>query len=185
MMGVKNHLAILTLTLCGAPFTAGLNAQGTKPAAPELSSQQQMAELLREKENRTPAQQKIDSQLVYAIKAARREPLGPNVPSLATDIQTDAKGRTIVDITARDLKQVAAALEGLPDAVALDASGHNLRVRARLEQLETIAAWPEVVFVNPAQDARLQQVEAGIAPPPPRARKSRRGRRKPPSATHL
>src|SRR6266850_1434884 len=51
----------------------------------DQSAWQQIQALLEEKEARTPAQQKIDSQLLYSIKMRRGESIAKNVRSLSVD----------------------------------------------------------------------------------------------------
>src|SRR5882672_3003046 len=50
----------------------------------------QIDALLQEKASRTPAQQKLDSQLVYAVKMARGEAIAAGVSQLQVKIATDA-----------------------------------------------------------------------------------------------
>ena len=65
------------------------------------SAAQQIQALLAEKESRTPAQQKLDSQLVYAIKFRRGDSLRAVVQTLETGIEVDSQDRVVVDITAK------------------------------------------------------------------------------------
>src|SRR6267378_8316564 len=63
------------------------------------SAMQQIEALIEEKESRTPAQRKINSQLLYAEKMARGEAIARNVQTLAVNVPTDSDGRLVVDIT--------------------------------------------------------------------------------------
>src|SRR5436190_9971580 len=58
-----------------------LAAAGLPAAEQELSLavRQQITALLQEKATRTPAQLKLDSQLIYAMKMRRGEPVAPGV----------------------------------------------------------------------------------------------------------
>jgi hypothetical protein len=74
-------LAIAGLTACAA------HAQ---PPGPPRS----------EKETRTVAQQKIDSQVLYEIYRRRGIAKEKGVPDAKTDVKVDAQGRALVDVRA-------------------------------------------------------------------------------------
>src|SRR6185503_9369715 len=77
----------VTLFVLGA---AGMSAaeQGLS-----LAVRQQITALLQEKDARTPAQMKLDSQLIYATKMSRGEAIAPGVPTLRLHFAPDANGR--------------------------------------------------------------------------------------------
>lgn len=182
----SNPLAV-ALTLC--VMTLGQNPKAVKPP-PATPGQRQTAGLQREKETRTPAQQKMDSQLVYALKRERGESAAA-LDGLEINVQLDSERRTVVDITVRDAQKVGVALERLGQqknqtpVEVLNATGNSIRARVKLDQLETIAGWPEVVFINPAQEAH-RQTAAPAQPSPPQAKKrTRHSRRKPSSPVQM
>src|SRR5262249_40680056 len=81
-----------------AQLRAEQAGQGSPLAA---EAQQQIAALLADKRNRMPAQQKIDSNLLWRIKQMRREPIATTiVRSLRTQVALDRAGLTTVDISA-------------------------------------------------------------------------------------
>src|SRR5262249_4300429 len=102
--------------------------------SPEVIAQIDAIE--REKEARTPAERKVDSQLLYALRAAQGLAAVNGVPSLQTDIPTDTTGRVVVDITT----QAAAALQGdvaarggaVPSAIAAAPASATSSVRASI-----------------------------------------------------
>src|SRR5213593_691188 len=61
---------------------------------------EQIQALEDEKEARTPAQQKIDSQLLYAMKLRRAQPIASGVSSLQVDVGETEQGHVVVDISA-------------------------------------------------------------------------------------
>src|SRR5258708_7582110 len=62
---------------------------------------QQIQALQAEKASFTPAQQKMDSQLVFALKLSRNQPIaGGAVPNLRIGAKADTDGSIKVDITA-------------------------------------------------------------------------------------
>ena len=64
------------------------------------SALKQIGALEAEKTKRTPVQQKIDSQLLYADKMRRGEPIAEGVPTLRVNLDKDDQGRILVDIKA-------------------------------------------------------------------------------------
>src|SRR5437899_11396546 len=71
-------------------------------AVPGISDNalQQISALEAEKAARTLAQQKMDSQLIYALKQSRNEPFASGVINLQFLPVPDANGRLRIDITA-------------------------------------------------------------------------------------
>ncbi len=137
----------------GRGSQAAASAQSTNDLSE--SALQQIQALVDEKQSRTPAQQKMDSQLIYALRQNRGMAVANGVQSLRTRVVIDAKSRTVVDISTRDahLAQKIAAKK-LQDmgAEVINAVGGNIRANVAIESLETIAAFPEVRFVMPPQD---------------------------------
>jgi hypothetical protein len=82
---------VFTAILCGTP-AAGCSLQTQRPAPSE-------------KESRTPAQQKINSQLLYEVYRFRGEAKQKNVPPDPTGVKLDAKGRALVDVRARSRRR--------------------------------------------------------------------------------
>ena len=71
-----------------------LSSQAISPSA-----SQQIQTLEDEKESRTPAQQKIDSQLLYALKLERAQPIASALQSLQADVGESEQGRVVVGPT--------------------------------------------------------------------------------------
>ena len=119
---------------------------------------QQIQALLEEKETRTAAQQKIDSQLLYAIKMRRGEKIANNVQSLSIEVGADSSGMVTVDIAAIVDDQLLKDLRGMGVAVSNVFRQYNsLRAVVSLEQLETIASFSQVRFIQPKQEALFSQ----------------------------
>lgn len=115
---------------------------------------QQIDELLAEKEGRTPAQRKIDSQLLYTLKARRGQRITAHVESLSTFVETDVDGMTIVDITAIVTPELLDGLRATGAHVLSSYPAYNsVRAAVELESVETIAAMPQVLFIQPKQEA--------------------------------
>src|SRR5688572_8414824 len=73
-----------------------------KGISPEAANQ--IEALQKEKESRTPAQKKIDSQLLYKAKLLRKAPEVDDLPVLETRVEVDDKGYVAVDISAQVTK---------------------------------------------------------------------------------
>ncbi len=133
----------------------------------------QIQALLEEKEARTAAQQKIDSQLLYAAKMRRGEKIAKNVQTLSVDVGADDAGSVTVDITAIVDDQLLDSLRGMDVKVSNVFREHNtLRAVVSLEQLETIASLSQVRFIQPKQEALFSQTRTEAPRPyqgqPPR-----------------
>lgn len=116
-----------------------------------------------EKESRTPAQKKIDSQLLYALKQKRGITKG--VPTERIKIELDKDGRALVDITAHVTAEVLAQIRKLGGAVISDdAHYHTIRAGLALEKLETLAKRKDVMFIAPAAQSMNNRGNNSIRP---------------------
>ncbi len=143
---------------------------GAKQGGAQLSvaAQRQIAALLQEKQSRTPAEKKIKSQLLYAMKARRGAPMtaGGEVrtlqlaPSLA---KPDDKGRVLVDVKAPASKELLAIIEKLGGEVryASEKAG-SIRALLPLDSLEALASEPSVRSVGPAATAVTHRQMTGF-----------------------
>jgi len=108
-----------------------------------------------EKESRTPAQQKINSQLLFEIYRARGEAERKGVPPGDTRVRIDALGRALVDVRADPTPALQKKIQRL-GGVVLSTSARDKSIIARIQllKLETLAADRAVRFIEPAADAR-------------------------------
>lgn len=118
----------------------------------------QIRAVLAEKESRNAAQQKIDSQLLYASRMARGLEAAPGVPTLQTDIVVNAKGMIEVDIRA----QVGTGVEALVreaggSVVRTFAFANSIEALLPVDKLETVAADKRVQFIAPKIPAVLER----------------------------
>ncbi len=141
----------MVLGICWPALSEGMAPAITAQEKMSEAAQRQITSLMREKESRTPTQRKIDSQLLYAIKAGRNELAAAGVEKLETHVEINEKNRTVVDIICDDLDGALAKIEKA-GAVVISAVINNIRAEVSLESLETIAAWPEVRFIWPKQE---------------------------------
>ena len=128
---------------------AALCAAGAGPETTTAARAQTPAD---EKESRTPAQRKIDSQLLYALYERRGESRRRGTPK--SDVEVDARGRVLVDVRARVTRALLARVRRMGgDIVSSDAGYHTILTRFPLERLETLAARSDVRFIMPAAKA--------------------------------
>jgi hypothetical protein len=119
---------------------------------------QQLQALGNEKAARTPAQQKIDSNLLLEMKMRRGEAIQNAVPALQTGITLDAEGKTLVDITAEVTQEVLDEIVALGgEVVSSFAQYHAIRARMPLDQIETLATLPQVRSIRPEEKAIIQK----------------------------
>lgn len=150
-------IALGSVTLAAVTNPAAPVGGATNPNAPEdlsPSLRNAMGALEAEKASRTPVQQKLSSQLVYAEKMRRGIPIAEGVPTLNVQLETDATGRVKVDLDAKvsaDLLEAIAAQGGQ----VLYSHEEYAAVRAwfPLPQMEELAARPDVLFIRPAVTA--------------------------------
>ncbi len=174
---VRSGKNAVALALCLLTALAGPTAASRAYAAPAVpqgqgrlqisdEARQQIASLIAEKESRTPAQQKIDSSLLYAVKEYRGERLTPLVERLQTGLEDDTgDGRVTVDITARMggtlYEQIVA---GGGEIVRVDDEYNSMRALVWLDQMEEIAANEDVIFVQPEQKSMTQRTAPSPTP---------------------
>ena len=108
----------------------------------------------REKESRTPAQKKIDSQLLYAIYQMRGQARKKGTPTAEIRLRKDEKGRVLVDVRAQVTEKLVSRITKLGGAVvSRSESYHSLLAYLALGKLETLAKYREVVFIGPASES--------------------------------
>ena len=115
---------------------------------------QQIQSLLQEKASRTPVQQKIDSRLLQAVRESRGERMAANVALEPADVKADRSGTLKVDIDASISEELISRLASLGGSIIFASPEyHTVRAVIGLKQVETIAAYPEVKFIEPAAEA--------------------------------
>jgi hypothetical protein len=111
-----------------------------------------------EKASRTPAQRKLDSQLLYAIYRKRGEAEAKGVPAGEPSVRFDDEGRAFVTVRARPVGKVLAKIKRLGGVVISHSERYNdIRAIMPLEKLETLAALKEVIAIMPADEATTNE----------------------------
>ena len=108
-----------------------------------------------EKESRTPAQQKIDSQLLYEIYRLRGEAKRKQVPEEKTRVRIDAKKRAFVDVRVEVTPALQKKLTTLgATIVSTSREYHSIVAWVPLLRLERLAEDAAVRAIQPVTEAR-------------------------------
>jgi hypothetical protein len=158
---IRNNSSILTNSLA-ATAPSGTNATNTNyDGQISAGALKQIAALEKEKESRTPTQQKIDSQLLYADKMRRGVPIADGVPVQRVDLDKDDQGRILVDIKADVTDALLQFIKTLGGNVVNDFPQYQaIRAGVPLANIEDLAARGEVKFVEPAVRAMNNTVDS-------------------------
>jgi hypothetical protein len=117
----------------------------TRAAGPQIST---------EKESRTAAQQKIDSQLLYAIYQMRGEAKKKGTPTTPIPLRKDEKGRVLVDVRAQVTEKLERMITKLGGIVSSRSERyHSILAYVPLGKIETLAESKEVKFIGPAAES--------------------------------
>ncbi len=135
--------------MLGASALGVSGAEGLRPVTRE-----QIESLQAEKLSRTPAQRKLDSQLVYAVRQQRQGFVSRKVLLLRPDLGIEADGRVLVDIRAE-------VGPGLLDFIERNGGRiinsferyHAIRALLPLNAMEIVAGQPGVRSIRPAERA--------------------------------
>lgn len=146
-------MSCFVFALVGPPIAGGL-ADAPAEVAQNVAS---------EKEARTPAQRKINSQLLYEIYRRRGEAERKGIPPGPTGVTIDARGRALVDVRAPVTKALQKTIRsGGGVIISTSPVHHSIIARVPLLALEGIAEHRAVKFIEPAAEART------VRPPPDR-----------------
>src|SRR3954471_8040489 len=130
--------AVLALGLGTTTSSSRLAARGGQQPEDngiQPEARAQIEALLREKETRTPAERKIDSQLLYARRMQQGLPVAPGVQTLEVDIPYASDGHAIVDVKARLSSRLLAQVSGMTGEMKQTGSA-DLQLHVDLAQLD-------------------------------------------------
>jgi uncharacterized repeat protein (TIGR01451 family) len=132
-------------------IVAMLPAAADDLAALDAGVRGQIEALQAEKAGRTPAQQKMDSRLVFAVKKSRGEKIANGVTALEEKVRVAPDGRELVDLDCTVNAGLLAELARIgAEVVASVPRFHSIRARVPRAQLEALAGRGEVRFIKPA-----------------------------------
>ena len=141
---------------------AGQETQ-SRPAEMRENTKSQLYELMLEKQSRTPVQQKIDSQLLMAVKMKRHQEVAPGIATMKTDVAYDSEGRAEVDISGEVTGNLfETILKGGGQVANSYPQFKAVRAYVPLESLESIADLSEVRFISRAAEAELSSANRAV-----------------------
>ena len=147
-MLVLGVLAIAVAAQSSMTPVAGQVPQIVTDISPEALAQ--INALLAEKDTRTAAERKMDSQLVYARRMELGLPIAPGVQTLEVDVPRADDGHMIIDVIAADTPELRAQLASTSDEVSRS-TRNETRVHLAASQLDALAARADVFFLRARQ----------------------------------
>ncbi len=154
-------LPVVGLTVALVPGVLGAaEAQQSQPdSGLSAIAINQISALLQEKAARTPAQRKIDSALLYALKRQRQDPLLDQVPMLRSGVKTASDGTILVDIKATVTDELLDQIKSSAGTIINSFSQYNaIRAKIPLNQIEVLAASPDVQSIRRADEFMLNKI---------------------------
>ncbi|MBZ5684882.1 MAG: S8 family serine peptidase [Acidobacteriia bacterium] len=144
------------------PMASSALNQATISNGISASVLQQMQALQLEKMSRTPAQQKIDSNVLYTVRMLAGKDAAPGVTSLYTGVDLDASDNLIVDMVANVTDALLSQLNSAGAQVLYtNRALRSIRASIPPQTIENIAASPDVVFISPRQGSSTRQELSG------------------------
>ncbi|WP_146854126.1 choice-of-anchor D domain-containing protein, partial [Brevifollis gellanilyticus] len=118
------------------------------------SALQQIEALMAEKETRTPAEQKLDSQLVYLSAQQQGQPVANGAPSLIPSVELTEGNLVLVDISGGVSKGLLDAITEAGGAVVNQFAPFDaIRAKVPVGALENLAGRADVRSISPAAQA--------------------------------
>ena len=152
---------------------AALGGQQIEDDGIAPSARAQIQALLDEKETRTPAERKIDSQLLYARRMEMGLPIAPGVQTLEVYVPHAGDGHVVVNVKATVTNRLVQSLSGMTGEMKQTGST-DLELHVGLDQIEAIAEQPDVLWVGPKHEAYTSRRDFA---PVPRSTGDRTARR--------
>ena len=144
-MRIKKYAAL------SAFFVSGMLGINQAQAQVKKQTLDQIQVLLNEKNLRTPIEQKIDSRLLQAVREKEGQPMAKGIKLEPADVSADKVGNLDVDIRANVTDELLTKMQKLgANIIFPSAEYHTIRATINLAMVRTIAAYPEVQFIEPA-----------------------------------
>src|ERR1035437_3904414 len=151
-----NGLACLAVR-CAALALLIVSASSAFAEAISESALQQISALQAEKASRTPAQQKMDSQLIYALKQSLNQVIAPGVTNLRVLVQRESDGRVKVDLKATVTQDLLDFIQSSGGSIVSSVPAFQaVRALVPLSLTETLAGRADVQFIQAAVPHRTR-----------------------------
>lgn len=134
-------------------FTAVALGQGADQLPFSLRTRQEIEAIQQDKVARSPAERKLDSQLVYALREQQRKSAVPGI-SMKSSVRPKADGRLLIDLRATVSPTLLSAIQAGGGTVVSSVPRYQaVRAFASLELCLQLASRPDVRNVRPADEA--------------------------------
>src|SRR5262245_48098191 len=150
------------LSLGGWLFSNGVPGAGATAQLSDISPEalRQIEALIMEKESRTVAQQKMDSQLIYELKMWRGDAIAEGVRTLKTDVPYNDRRKVTLDLKAKVSDDLLNQLKTYGADIVNSVPEHDsLRIQVGIDQIEAIAGLSDVIYVQPKEDGMASRVD--------------------------
>ncbi len=145
--------AVGVLLLVGPP-AGGLAAPAADPRQLPARARSDIEALIADKATRTPVERKLDSHLVHALRQQRQQRVVPGRGAGLAALRSKADGRVLVDLRAAVQPELLARIEAAGGTVvSRQARFQTIRAWLPLDQVDALAARPEVRSIRPADEA--------------------------------
>jgi hypothetical protein len=140
---------------------ASAQSRNSLTASARQNTQQQIQAMMADKAQLTKTQQKLDSQLIFAARLKATGVVHPAASKLRPSLTAETDGRIKVEIKGTVTPELLVAIQAAGGKIISSLPGyHVLQALIPVENLETIAARADVVFIRPAQKARQNFVDS-------------------------
>lgn len=130
----------------------------TVPTSPDVTGQSRPP--VSEKDARTPAQRKINSQVLYEIYRRQGLAARKQIPDGPTGVRIDSKGRALVDVRAEVTPALRRRLTALgATLVSTSQPDRSTIAWIPLLKIERLAADRSVVAIEPKAEAAIRRPE--------------------------
>jgi hypothetical protein len=145
---------LTTITAAGCALVlVCLPTRGTGAATAAAAALRQ-SPVPSEKETRTPAQRKINSQILYEIYRRRGDASRKGVPPGPTGVDVDGRGLALVDVRAEVTPALEQRIRSLGGAIiSRSPDYHSIIARVPVLKLERLAGGSAVRFIEPVAKA--------------------------------
>ena len=142
------------IVLTGVSSTAWGQTQLTLDVLARQQAGQQIQALMADKDNRTKAQQKLDSQLIYAARESATGIILATAPKLRHGLKQEIDGRILVNLQGTVSPGLLAAIQAAGGTVLNSYPADHLIVALLpLANIEPLAARQDVLFIGPTPKA--------------------------------
>ncbi len=116
----------------------------------------QIQSLVDEKATRTPAERKISSMLLQAVREKQNIPMAQGVTLRPANVNADQNGKVSVDIKGNVTDVLLSKIQSLGGKIIYPSfTYHTVRAIVNLADVKTIAAFPQVTFIQAAVPSKL------------------------------